>query len=52
MRSLSTLDTKSFLIGFKIELPSTIFNPGTPSLIYVTFPWLTQPEALLEVLGP
>lgn len=31
MRSLSTLEPKSFLIGFKLELPSTTFNPGMPS---------------------
>lgn len=45
MRSLSTWEPKSFLIGFKVELPSTTFNPGMPSFISVKLSWLTQSGA-------
>lgn len=42
MRSLSALETKSFLIGFEMELPSPTFNPGTPPFIFVWVSWFTE----------
>lgn len=36
MRFLRTLETKSFLIGFKTELPSPTVNPEPPFFIGVT----------------
>lgn len=50
MRFLSTLETKSFLIGFKTELPSPTVNPEPPFFIGVTASWLTQPAGLLQPL--
>lgn len=58
MRSLSTWEPKSFLIGFKVELPSTTFNPGMPSFVSVKLSRWTEPKpcsggrALGEGAGP
>lgn len=43
MRSFNSLETKSFLIGFKAELPYTTFNPAMPSLVRVTASRLSRP---------
>lgn len=48
MRFLSTLETKSFLIEFKGEVPSTV-NPEPPSFICVKVSWLNQPVGLLPL---
>lgn len=48
MRFLSILETKSFLIEFKAEVPSPTVNPMPPSFICVKVSWLNQPVDLLQ----
>lgn len=48
MRFFSTLETKSFLIEFKAEVPSPTVNPEPPSFICVEVSWLNRPVGLLQ----